>query len=51
VDRASGGRSDESCPTAAPLPFIVGSAPSQASSCGSLAAPDDSGDHWFKDLF
>jgi penicillin-binding protein 1B len=51
IDRATGGRSDGSCPTAAQFPFITGSAPARVSSCGSGPAPDGSGESWFKGLF
>jgi penicillin-binding protein 1B len=51
VDRASGGRSDGSCPSAAQFPFVAGSAPGQVSSCGGQSAPAESGDTWVKELF
>ncbi|CAL1240702.1 penicillin-binding protein 1B [Candidatus Methylocalor cossyra] len=50
IDRATGGRSEQSCPTAVRLPFITGSAPVQVSSCGAPAAPEADG-AWFRDLF
>jgi penicillin-binding protein 1B len=51
VDRAGGGRSDGSCPSAARLPFVAGSAPSQVADCGGGPAPAESGESWVKELF
>jgi penicillin-binding protein 1B len=51
IDRASGGRSDRGCPSAAALPFIKGSAPTGGSSCGGGSAGPGSGGGLLNDLF
>lgn len=52
IDRATGGLSDGSCPTAAKFPFIAGSAPAKTSPCGGQSIPaEPSGGAWLKELF
>lgn len=51
IDRASGGRSDGSCATAARFPFIAGSAPAEVSPCGGESTPAETGGSWFRELF
>jgi len=51
IDRATGLRSDENCPSAIRYPFIAGSAPTEFSSCGQQSNPAAGGDSWLRRLF
>jgi penicillin-binding protein 1B len=50
IDRSSGLLSNEGCPDAVELPFIVGSAPTKSASCGP-GSMGNSIKNWFKRIF
>jgi penicillin-binding protein 1B len=50
IDRSSGLLSNEGCPDAVELPFIVGSAPTKSASCGP-GSMGSSIKNWFKRIF
>lgn len=50
VDRSTGSRSVESCPSAEKLPFAAGSVPSGAATCGGGALEEEE-KSWLKELF
>jgi penicillin-binding protein 1B len=51
IDRATGLRSDEHCPSAIRYPFIAGSAPTEFSPCGRPSSPAEGADSWIRRLF
>jgi penicillin-binding protein 1B len=51
VDRVTGSRTDETCPTAGSFAFIAGSAPVGSTACGQRTEPREGGESWLRSLF